>query len=248
MPLRDEKNELGPEAWASAVLEEYKSLREESLAALDRQLGVVRFGMALVATLIALGIRTQRDKYVGGLTLTVFEPLVVCMVLAMWLGEVERSVRAGAFVAAIEAKLEMHTGAAIPALGWERWLRGLGSLAESNIGEDHEAPEEGAKRPTRRRQEFALLRVVGTFFLFLFPTMIAMYIGNKTLSDCSVSELPEGEHCYPVLADIALYGDLIGLVVLSVLFTVAYRRIRDLRKPPPVEEAWPTPVIAATHD
>lgn len=226
--------------WYAAALEEYKTLREESLSAVDRQQSIVRFGVALVGTLIGLGIRAQYDTYVGSLVLTIFVPIVVYLILALWLGEVERSVRAGAVVAALECKLGLELAEPRVVLGWERWLRGLGPPLRA----DQSATQQVKNLP-QGKQLFARIRVVVTFFLFLTPGVISAWIGDHTLLSCDTHDPSLGDHCYPVFAKVALAFDVAMLVAIAGGFVWALRHVEELRKPPPVDEVWPRIAHAA---
>jgi hypothetical protein len=111
--------------WYTAVLEEYKSLRAEAVTARDAQLSVLRIGVALIAGLIALGATLRNEEFLGGLLLSVIVPILVILTLELWIGEIQRSVRAGAFVAAIEHRLALLFAEKDldPPLAWETWLR-----------------------------------------------------------------------------------------------------------------------------
>lgn len=111
--------------WYKAVLEEYKSLRSEAVTARDAQLLVLRLGIALIAALIALGVGLRTENFIGGVLLGIVVPVMTGLTFELWIGEIRRSVRAGAVVAAIEKRLGEHfRGSAFgPPMGWEMWLR-----------------------------------------------------------------------------------------------------------------------------
>jgi len=243
--------------WFTASLEEYKTLREESQAALDRQLSIVRFGVLVVGTLIGLGLKTRHDAFIGALVLTVFVPMSVYLVLSMYLAEVERSVRAGAVVAAIECKLGLSSSHERPPIGWERWLRGLtptwtsgdegtsrapsGPEKKQRVEGDEDAQQhqDRAKDVPKAKQRVALLRVIGTFGLFLLPAIVAGFLGNYTLATCEPGDLPPSAHCYPIGSTIAIVGDCLALVLLLFLLYRGYNWVQKMRKPPAVDAVWP---------
>ena len=232
--MPEPERELTASDWVGASLEEYKTLREESLGALDRQLGIIRFGVALIAALIALGLRARHEDYIGSLVLAGFVPLAVFLVLLLWLAEVERSVRAGAFVAAIECKLGVSYPYGPPPLGWERWLRGLGRPSPGSEGTEKEVPA--------AEQFPALLRLIVTFGVFMLPAGAAAFLGNYTLATCEKGDLMPSGHCYPDLLYGLIAGDAIAFLLLAALAIYSYQKVKDRRRPPSVDDAWPTAV------
>lgn len=113
------------QSWYSAVLEEYKSLRHEAVTARDAQLSVLRLAVPLLGALIGLGVTLKAEGVLGGFLLAILVPAIVVLTLEMWVGEIQRSVRAGSVVAAIEQRLaEVYSEHRFgPPMGWERWLR-----------------------------------------------------------------------------------------------------------------------------
>jgi hypothetical protein len=113
------------ENWYLAVLEEYKSLRHEAVTARDAQLSVLRLSVPLLGVLIGLGVTLKTESVLGAFLLSIVVPAIVIMTLELWIGEIQRSVRAGSAVAAIEQRLsEIFAGYGLgPPMGWERWLR-----------------------------------------------------------------------------------------------------------------------------
>jgi hypothetical protein len=111
--------------WYRAVLEEYKSLRSEAVTARDAQLSVLRLGVAVIAALIGLGVSLRAESFVGGVLLALVLPVMTALTFELWIGEIRRTVRAGAVVAAIEMRLGEHFkgGSFGPPMGWESWLR-----------------------------------------------------------------------------------------------------------------------------
>jgi hypothetical protein len=154
----ESKGEGLNEKWYTAVLEEYKSLRTEAVTARGAQLSVLRLAVPLLAALIGLGVTLRKDTVVGGLLLGVAVPVIVALTFEMWIGEIQRSVRAGSVVAAIERRLgelfkDVEFGRP---MGWEQWLR---ELAE---------PVFGKRQPRSQQQrESVFSAMVISVFLFL---------------------------------------------------------------------------------
>jgi hypothetical protein len=105
----------------SVALEEYRSLRAESLAAIDRQQRVVASGTATAGLILGLGASAPAGSTQAWVLLVLLEPLLAWLVTVVWHGEVERMVRAGSYVAMIEQRLNRELESS--ALGWETWLR-----------------------------------------------------------------------------------------------------------------------------
>ncbi len=109
--------------WLSAALEEYRSVRQESLQALQSQQSVLRFGIAGIAVLIGVGLRAS-DSLTSAALLLVVTPLLTCLLVPVWQGELARMVRAGSYLARVEEKVNgVVASGRRPALEWEQWLR-----------------------------------------------------------------------------------------------------------------------------
>ena len=63
------------------------------------------------------------DELLALLIQLLLVPLVTRFIVAAWFVEILRQVRAGAFVAHLEDKINTVLGRASPALEWENWLR-----------------------------------------------------------------------------------------------------------------------------
>lgn len=109
--------------WIAVAMEEYKTLRQESQAAIDRQERVLASGTAVTALVLGVGANAARGSTVSIVLLLVLAPLLACLVTIMWLGEVERMLRAGAYVSLIEQRVNSEFHGGKPALGWESFLR-----------------------------------------------------------------------------------------------------------------------------
>ena len=109
--------------WFQAGLQEYETLRAESLEALRRQATTLQVGLALIGVLVAAGLNVYGEvaDYVTFVLFGLLVPAVSLTVLMMWLGEVERMGRAGYFLTGIEKKLNFDTNPL--SMQWENWLR-----------------------------------------------------------------------------------------------------------------------------
>lgn len=113
--------------WLNVVLEEYKSIRAEILASLQLQQQVIAFGVTVLGAASAIALNfLQSNVYVSG-GIGLICPAIALVVVLVWVGELERMVRAGAWVALTERRLAASFAPLPPPLGWESALRGVGS-------------------------------------------------------------------------------------------------------------------------
>lgn len=103
-----------------ALLEEYSSLRRESLSAIGYRVQILAFTFASLAVVVAgLLTRNLPDVLTGIISLIVVPQIAKASVL-MWLGEYHRSVRAGRYLRKVEEKINQIVGS--NTLGWETTL------------------------------------------------------------------------------------------------------------------------------
>jgi hypothetical protein len=112
-----------PVDWIEAALEEYRSLRDESLQAIDRQVRVLGLGTTASGIVLGLGIKAGLSSSTAFALLVGFAPLLALLVCVLWLGEMERMVRAGAQIALIEQRISRRIDPDDPPLSWETSLR-----------------------------------------------------------------------------------------------------------------------------
>jgi hypothetical protein len=106
------------------ILEEYKTLRQESLNTMSNRISILSFGLASISLIVSASVvkyepeGTLLHALVPGLALSVAVPAVAIFTLYIWLGEYQRMQRAGGFIAAeIEHAIEKGT-----LLKWETHL------------------------------------------------------------------------------------------------------------------------------
>ncbi|ODS36129.1 hypothetical protein BEH94_01855 [Candidatus Altiarchaeales archaeon WOR_SM1_SCG] len=109
--------------WLSVIMEEYKSLREESLTAMQTQQSILRFGTATLGIVLAAGLNLWEKSLLPEFVFLFLIPLLSYLVIIIWVGEVERMIRAGTFLAQLEKKVNKAFGGKPEALTWESWLR-----------------------------------------------------------------------------------------------------------------------------
>lgn len=109
--------------WLSVVIEEYKTLRSESLASMKAQQSILRFGTAAIAVVIATGFNLWEKSPLPEIIFLLFIPAISYLVLTIWMGEAARMTRAGMFLMKLEEKINKEFGDKPKALTWENWLR-----------------------------------------------------------------------------------------------------------------------------
>jgi hypothetical protein len=105
-----------------AMLAEYNSLRQESLSAIANRITVANFAFGAAALVIAALFTRESIGVVEGAVALLLVPQIAKSGLLIWLGEYNRSQRAGKAVSVIETKINAHTGAVTPgkeAMVWE---------------------------------------------------------------------------------------------------------------------------------
>jgi hypothetical protein len=106
----------------SFLLEEYRTLRQESLQAIQQQTAILQFGLAGLSLLLGLAAQVKPLDAAAAL-LFVATPLLTWLILVIWQGEVGRMRRAGRFVASLEAVFNRELGDHGHPLNWEQTLQ-----------------------------------------------------------------------------------------------------------------------------
>lgn len=106
------------------MLEEYKTLRQESLNAMNNRNTILSFGLATIGAVFAGSIVAYTDSaypLISSLALILVIPAISSFILLMWLGEYERMQRAGKFLVELEGKINKEASKKL--LTWETQLR-----------------------------------------------------------------------------------------------------------------------------
>jgi hypothetical protein len=131
------------DGWLSVALEEYKSVRTESLDSMKVQNTILSYGATTIGVILSAGISIiDKDMLLADEAIfLVFTPLIVFFIVMIWAGEVARMYRAGSFLAGHEDIISRYVDKVYilnnwdePALVWENWLR--------QIGDNNETPHE----------------------------------------------------------------------------------------------------------
>jgi hypothetical protein len=88
----------------NVIMEEYRTLRTESLDSMKGQQATFNIGIATIGFLIGAAFNFWEKNLVSGLIFLAFIPLACYIVLFVWIGEVARMMRAGYFISLIEKK------------------------------------------------------------------------------------------------------------------------------------------------
>lgn len=109
--------------WLQGALEEYRSLREESLQGLRAQQLGVQLGVTLLAALIGVGVGVA-DQLTRAVLLDVAVPVLAIFLTILWQGELERSVRVGHYLTERERVISKvgSLPRRPPPMEWENWL------------------------------------------------------------------------------------------------------------------------------
>jgi hypothetical protein len=119
--------------WVDVAMEEYKTLRQESLGSLEQAQRAVQIGLAAIAAITAFGATSRSAGTFQDAAIVSAGPAVAALVWIIWLLEIERSMRAGRYIAQLEWRINASAPDEPPALGWENKMLGekkpLGSSA-----------------------------------------------------------------------------------------------------------------------
>ena len=106
------------------MMEEYKTLRSESLMSMQTQQSILRFGTASIGVVLAIGFQFWENAKIFSIIFLVFLPLLSYLILFIWMGEVARMMRAGIYIHELEKKVNSEIKVIKnKALEWENWLR-----------------------------------------------------------------------------------------------------------------------------
>lgn len=190
------------DAWLEVALEEYKTLREEILRSIDTQQTILRLGTAAAGIVPAVSVNFVDEEIPQGVLFLLFAPLVSYLILIVWMGEVLRLIRAGAFLRGLETRI--NAALERPALGWEYWA--------------HQLQEHGRAPVIRSVEGFHMLGIVSMFSLIALGSMAA---GIAVLHGTSLA----GWWLAALVAAAA-----VGTIVCAAVLATAYLETQDLRR------------------
>ncbi len=116
----------------SIELRQYELLRKEILATINWQNQLMIAGTTIVSAIFALGVTIQEWR-----VFLIALPLVVILIIALWLVEQSRMMRAGNFLQTLEKQINEQENCIC--LNWEIWLRTEGNVSSKVHGIFHRA-------------------------------------------------------------------------------------------------------------
>ena len=143
--------------WQVVALEEYRTLRTESLESVRNQHFIVNIGGIAVGLLMVWGFNIWDRLLVPDLVFLVFVPAICYTVLIVWMGEVARLMRVGSYLAEKEREISASFPDHPRALHWENWLRD-----ESEGGRKHQV----------------MLNYLAVVILFVSMAIVSLVVGN----------------------------------------------------------------------
>jgi hypothetical protein len=122
--------------WLNVALEEYKSLRTESLTAMGNQQATLRFGIAVLGVILGLAVTAKDDFHFRFYLLSLLCPIFTLLVFALYAIEFGRMVRVGRYIEYIEIEINSmvtdKTPLNKPPLKWETWLNTLQEIPRTS--------------------------------------------------------------------------------------------------------------------
>ena len=116
--------------WVATALEEYKTLRQESLDAIAGTQRTLQLGLVSIGVLTGFAANLATSQKAPGaletmayLAVALAAPAIALLVVVLWLEETRRAVRAGAFLSALEARIAARFGDEPPPLTWESGIQ-----------------------------------------------------------------------------------------------------------------------------
>ncbi len=148
--------------WLSIVMEEYKTLRTESIESMKMQQSILQYGAATMGIIIIAGFNVWDKPNLSEIVFLFFLPAVVYLVSIIWTGEVARMFRAGSFLSELENKVNAEFTDKREALFWESWL-----LKQQKNG----------KTP----HQFVCAHYIAIYCLFSIVSIASIVLGNIKL-------------------------------------------------------------------
>lgn len=109
--------------WVAVILEEYKSLRTESLQAIEQMQRTLQIGLVAIGVITGIGVDSADASAAVQVGIAAATPALAATVLVLWLDQLRRSVYAGAHCALIEHRLAEHFRPKAAPLTWETQIQ-----------------------------------------------------------------------------------------------------------------------------
>jgi hypothetical protein len=108
-----------PMDWVAVALEEYKTLRTESLGAIEQMQRTMQIGLVAIGVITGFAVDAADSGAGVQAGLATATPAFAAFVLVMWLDELRRAVVAGSHIAKIECRISRRYEDEDPPLTWE---------------------------------------------------------------------------------------------------------------------------------
>lgn len=112
-----------PSLAVTAMLAEYNSLRQESLSSIGNRVTIANFSFGAVSLILAALISQGTASLLTGVLALALVPQIAKVGLMIWLGEYNRSQRAGKWISELERRINAAVGVD-HAVSWESALLG----------------------------------------------------------------------------------------------------------------------------
>lgn len=109
--------------WIEIALEEYKTLRSESIESIKTQHSTLNIGTGIAGAVVISGFNLWDKTLLPDLIFLIFIPLLCYIILVIWIGEVSRMVRVGHYLTTVENKISSSFPKHPELLFYENWLR-----------------------------------------------------------------------------------------------------------------------------
>jgi hypothetical protein len=109
--------------WVSVALEEYRTLRQESLSAIEQMQRTLQIGLVSIGVLTGFAVNAAGSGPAVQMAIACAGPTLAGLVVLVWLEELKRTVNAGAHIALIERQIADRFDPEPPPLVWERQIQ-----------------------------------------------------------------------------------------------------------------------------
>lgn len=115
---------LNAKDWLSVVMEEYKFVRQEYLAAIQAPQSILNFGIAAIAFILDAGINLWEKLFVSEVIFLIFAPIITLYFGFIQLQIAARILHTRQFLKEFAERLNSQfNNEQLPALYWENYLR-----------------------------------------------------------------------------------------------------------------------------
>jgi hypothetical protein len=108
-----------------AMLAEYATLRAESVQSISNRMAVMNFTFGALSVVLAGLLAASISELMAGFIALFFVPQMAKAGLLIWMGEYNRSQRAGRWTAVLEERINQRVGSQV--VGWEGSLASAGA-------------------------------------------------------------------------------------------------------------------------